>query len=921
MQAAAEPATATGAGQQGDGGGRAGGGGQRLRPRPAGTEDPGGLQHFATWGVCPGHRGRTPQVAKCCTGLTPRVANCCNGAETGGVADEACEADDDADSVRVESDGGDAADDADSVDDTESASVAVDTDDSATERMRAARERACAKAGRLARWERAALLVSSYAVWRSVRQQRRRAAQATDRFRLRAQRRPEGTRREEADAALRTLLGEQLEEPPPPAEPPPTEPETRGDGDEPAQDLPRCRAWWDAERERQQAEPFRAGRVQCARLRWQPGMRPTPPEGCYYAWGPTSSTTRMGAEERAAFIKALAKDVRSGALVVVAWEDVDVVTPMQLVQHPVTQKWRLVHDARAINARLVASTVRLPRPADALLGLSWGAKLDISQAFRHVGTHPDDARALCVIVDGIPMCWRALSFGISHSPELFAHALEVTLAAVRAELPAGTAIVVYVDDILIVAKDRALLDEAALRLLQGLRGGGWQVALDKCFLRACSAIPFLGLIVDLSAGRLRVSRAKAQRLADICDAALRRQTVSLRELQRVGGLLAFFAAAAPEAGFARAGVNAATAEAERLPGRTVGVKGQLREDLSFWAREAVRLPDMAPPPEGSGGVYTVCTDHSGLPTLAWGGVVWPAGQAPPDIDGGLDAVRSATARAVPGAGAGGASQPRVQWLDTGFGGGFAVAGPTATADASQSSAALEVRALREVLQAARRRFGRDFWRGRRIRWLCDAQVAVGAVGKWRAKAEGLARELHNLLRLVRALGCTVSPEWVSREAGWQPVADALSKLRWQRSSAEWRMADADRESVLRRIGGFIPTIDLFAAAGAAAYPAFVSRWPEPGATWCDAFSTAWSGLRAWAFPPYAVAAAALRHAARSKDFEGVFVIPRETAVPAGLRVVAAAELPPLSLIDCEGRRPDGVTARALRAVRVRSGAA
>ena len=806
---------------------------------------------------------------------------------------------------------------ADTDSESDTASVAASTVDDLTEKMQEARARACARAGRISRLEKAALMVSSYAVWRALRRERKRTAGGVDRFRFKAIPRPEGTTEEEARTALHQLLGDRLAEPPGPAAPPPVEPETRGEGDAPPVDLPRATAWWHDEAARQATEPFKAGQVATVRLHWEDGMRPTPPRGTYFAWGPRVDTRLMAGEEEEAFLQILAKDVRSGALAPVSWDAVDVVTPLVLVRHPVTGKLRLVHDARAINARLRPSTVTLPKAADAMLGLGWAAKLDIAQAFRHIGLHTDDRRVTCVVVNGIPLEWQALSFGISHSPELFAQALEATMREVRRHLPAGSAVLVYVDDILIIANDRQTLDAAATRLLSMLRGGGWRVALDKCYLRAARAIPFLGLIADVERQQLRVSVAKATRLRDLCAAAIHRSRVTLRDLQRIGGLLAFFSIAAPEAGFARTGINAATAETERLPGRTVSVKGRLADDLVFWRRHALVLPVLSKVETGDE-VLTVCTDHSGLPSLAWGGIVWEAGQPSPDIDGGFAAAREAAVKAKEQAGSGASSKP--VWVAC-RGGGEAVAGPTSRELASESSAALEVVALRRVLRAVRQRRGAGFLRGRRVRWLCDAQVAVGAVGRWRAKAAGLSHQLHRLLDEVRAWECVVHPEWVCREAGWQPVADALSKLRWRRDTAEWSMPARDRQQVLRDVTGgaateFVPTVDLFAAEGNAACPAFVARWPDCNAAWCDAFTRPWHGLRAWAFPPFAVAAAALRHAARARDFRGVFVVPCDAAVPACVHVEGSADLPPMRLLNAEGRMPLGRVPRPLRAIYV-----
>jgi hypothetical protein len=339
----------------------------------------------------------------------------------------------------------------------------------------------------------------------------------------------------------------------------------------------------------------------------------------------------------------------------------------------------------------------------------------------------------------------------------------------------------------------------------------------------------------------------------------------------------------------RLGLNAALAEAEGLTGRSVGVKGQLVADLTFWVARAAMLPAMTEPGEGARHV-TACTDASGLPTLAWGGVVWGSDVAPPPVDDAIARARSSAA------GPNGIA----------FEGGTAFAGPTPGALASASSSALEVYAVRRVLRAYRAREGKDSLRGCRVRWLCDSQVALGAVGKWRAKAEGLVEQVHLLLDEARSWGCSIHPTWVSRDAGWEPVADALSKVRWRRDSAEWSVPKHIITGILAR-ARMQPQVDLFATGAGVGAEAFVSLYPEAGALWCDAFSRSWRGLCVWAFPPFSAAAATLRHAARAGEtLSGIFVVPRGTAVPARLRVVDRWALPqPLRLLDCRGRRAFG----------------
>lgn len=796
----------------------------------------------------------------------------------------------------------------------DSDSVAVVDDDSPDhedlrERLRQAR--LTARGHRHSALEAKAAVIASYGLWRTLRQARRRKAETVERFRWQERRRPEGP--DDPHQGVRDLFaaaGQQifLDGPQPLTEEPP-EPEEEAVGDGPAGRppvLPLSMAWWREERERQRLNPFKAGRVATVGLEFQPGMRPAPPDGFYLSWGPHVRTDRLTPEDRSDLLRILAKDYRAGGASPCRWSDIDAVTPIRLVRHPVTGKARIAHDSRAVNVRLMDSTATMARAADALANGGVAAKVDLLMAFRHVGLKDCDKRVLGFVVDGQPWRWEALTFGCSQSPALFAAALDRILRSIS--LPNGARLVVYVDDILVVAPDVNSLDAATRQLCRGLADSGWHVALDKAFLYAMRLAPFLGLVVNLRDNRLQVSRRKASRLGELCSAAIGARKATLALLQRVGGLLAFMAQAAPECALCRHGINAATAEAERLPGRTVCVRGKLLDDLVFWRDNAATLPDLAYP-AADGLTVDVATDAAGLPSLAYGGLVWPAASPTPDIDEAIGEVARWKENPVSG-------------VAFGADGGEIYAGPFPLACSELSSSALETRALRNILIAYRHKHGPDALRGKVVRWLCDSQVASGCVDRWRAKAAGLAHEVKQLLVLVRSLGCRLRPEWVSREAGWQPVADAISKAKWVRDSAEWRMAVEDVTAACYRAtdGAWaVPDIDLFGTAGHTVARSWVSLWPEAGAAWTDAFSRPWRGVRkGWAFPPFSVAAATLRHACGG-DIDAVIIIPRSTAVPARLLGCRRVQLADLALIDAEGHRAYGKCPVPLDAIHVAPG--
>jgi hypothetical protein len=385
-------------------------------------------------------------------------------------------------------------------------------------------------------------------------------------------------------------------------------------------------------------------------------------------------------------------------------------------------------------------------------------------------------------------------------------------------------------------------------------------------------VPFLGILVDFRRRCLRVSRAKAAKLQALCEAILALGRVSLRNLQRFGGLLAFLATATPDASFCRKGVNLATAEAERLPGRTVGVKGMLRDDLMFWQQQARYLPTRTPAQVGEG-VVSVCTDAAGAPLRGFGAVAWPGTATTPDIDAVLEAHSAIVGDHC-----------------------IALFGPLPHMG-NESSSALETEAFRRAVK--RLVALRPAWVvGNTIHWFSDSQSAVSAVTSWRSKSVGLSRAMHQLFLLLRKHNVRVVPHWVSRSLQWMPVADWLSRLWWRRAAAEWSLPQPLVAAAIDW-AGWQPTVDLFAVGGNQQVAAYATRYPTKGAL-CDAFGRSWDGLRGWAYPPFSQLTRLWRHLAAAKDARVLVVMPLATSVPDGVTVVGSYSLPRTALVDPRG---------------------
>jgi hypothetical protein len=627
-------------------------------------------------------------------------------------------------------------------------------------------------------------------------------------------------------------------------------------------DLPRLR-----ERSKHQQPTFRAGQVGSAALEFGPEGRPT--WDGVKQWGRSMRTAELPPEDRDDLRRLLWKEIQSGAVRVATEVDaVRLLTPIFLARHGTTGKPRLVHDLRALNALLAELTVKYPRVRDALLLKGAVAtKLDVASAFKHILLREGDVGLMAFEVDGVRFVWTALPFGCSQSPALFSRALEPTMQRIRDR---GVQIVVYVDDIFVVAADAAALDAAALAVVEELQRDGWTVATDKVFPHAYDRLVFLGLRVDIDRQRLAVPPGKAAKLQRLTAAALGKTRVTLSELDKIVGLLAFFGEAFPAVGLAWRGLCGAAAEAKRLPGRHVWTRGLLACDLAFWSSYADKLPAWSDHDHGIEGFLTAVTDASedGAGFLAWRDTA-----AAPDVDAWATARAGANAgRADAHAGRAAATGGESDASGTGSMTDPWMGALPLPADAiGGSSTAREACGLLLTLRALIAR--KVDISGKTLKWFSDSKCAVAAVGNWRSAGSPLlVKNLFEIFCLCHELRIVVEPHWVSRDAEWLPAADYLSRAVGRRGQTEWAVS----HSLLRwacdhlRLES-LPTIDTFATGRNRRCARFHSTGVEPGSLG-DAFASTWHGL-AWVHPPYSLVSRAFLHWDRHGDGDMLLCAP------------------------------------------------
>lgn len=567
-------------------------------------------------------------------------------------------------------------------------------------------------------------------------------------------------------------------------------------------------------------------------------------------WGRTLNVARLDADDARELRALLFKEMCIGAIrVAPSSAGVRLITPVFVVRSA-GGKLRLVHDLRPLNAMLRAATVRYEGVRDAIaLRERVATRLDLACAFKHVPMDADASAMMAFRLDDAVFVWNRLPFGASWSPTTFQLALQPVLEALRKE---GVRFIAYVDDIYVAAGDAAELDTAVQKVITRLRSTGWRVAPDKVFPWAHSTLTFLGLSIDVEARRVRVPDGKAKKLERLAEAALAKTRMTLAELQKVTGLLSFFLQAVPTVGLAWRGMLGAQVEAGGLPGRHVWVRGALRDELFFWRENAASLPtwpsaDLTGEPNRPADL-ALATDAS---SDGLGGIWWTNGELVPDI-------ASWTAgKNIPG------FTCRVF--------------PLSPDEASESSATRELLALAAAIRdrfgpipsptsaqpiatfvprAARHLPPTTPPPPTRIRWYSDSTAATAALSKWRSGSPTVTATLRLILALCNHHNIVIFPSWVSRDLGWLPAADYLSRVIGRRRQAEWSIPQGtfDRVCAEARVA---PTLDAFASSTNAKCAAFRSRYPEKGSSG-DAYSATWH-RRTWAFPPFSQIPRALEH--------------------------------------------------------------
>ena len=168
----------------------------------------------------------------------------------------------------------------------------------------------------------------------------------------------------------------------------------------------------------------------------------------------------------------------------------------------------------------------LVRPGD------WLAKLDLKDAYFTIPIHQNHRKFLRFLFQEKTYEFNCLPFGLSSAPWVFTKTLKPVSALLR---QLGVRMIVYIDDILLLADSRELLEDQVSGLVYLLECLGFLINMKKSLLQPSQSIEFLGIMVDTLTMELKLPGEKLKKIRAEAGRCLREESITARALSRLLG--------------------------------------------------------------------------------------------------------------------------------------------------------------------------------------------------------------------------------------------------------------------------------------------------------------------------------------------------------------------------------------------------
>ncbi|KAE8602875.1 hypothetical protein XENTR_v10014161 [Xenopus tropicalis] len=427
----------------------------------------------------------------------------------------------------------------------------------------------------------------------------------------------------------------------------------------------------------------------------------------------------------------------------------------------------------------------------------WLASLDLKDAYLHVPVAEEHHRYLRFAWQEQHLQFQCLPFGLATSPRTFTKVLVVLVAKMRRE---GVEVYHYLDDLLIVARERSTLLHHVALVRNTLTRFGWLVNEAKSQPEPSQTIIYLGALFNTRIGMVSLPQQKILMLSRRAEQLMFTSVLSAREYMAFLGLLT------------------------STLGLVKWARWRMRPFQSFFLSHWNRY----------------LQDWSQMIPLSWKvkrHLLW--WQSPSNLRRGYPL-----------------AEP--EWVEvftdaSGQGWGahveeMAIQGQWRSDLSHLPSNVLELRAIREALEVLR-----PVLSGTSVKIRSDNMSAVSYIRKQGGTGSSrLMREVSPIMNWAQSNLLEITAVHIPGDKNYQ--ADALSRTLFQRG--EWELKTSIFQWITSLWG--LPHIDLMASEKNYKIKHFFSRVPSARAVGIDAFSQNWRNLWAYIFPPFPIIFKVLR---------------------------------------------------------------
>jgi hypothetical protein len=237
-----------------------------------------------------------------------------------------------------------------------------------------------------------------------------------------------------------------------------------------------------------------------------------------------------------------------GALKEIWWsEDIKFLIPWFVLskREGDSVKDRLISDCRMLNQHLEPTPFRLENIQmvfPVLRKNMWSVKIDLKNAYFHLGVAEVVKPYLCMQVGDRFYQWQEAPFGLSVLPFLFQSMMKTVLKRWREK---GFLAWVYLDDILLVNSNQGTLEKQVAFVLNDLDKLGLQVNLKKSVLTPTQEVNYLGFTLNFAQGVLEVPQQKLKTVRRELGKLVTHSHLTPRKVAAILGTVRSFLTALP----------------------------------------------------------------------------------------------------------------------------------------------------------------------------------------------------------------------------------------------------------------------------------------------------------------------------------------------------------------------------------------